>query len=282
MPELSTGDVLAGYRVEALAGRGGMGVVYRATQLALERQVALKLIAPELAQDESFRERFKRESRTAALIEHAHVIPVHEAGEADGELFIAMRFIEGIDLRELIRREGRIEPARAVRLLAQVASALDAAHARGLVHRDIKPGNVIIAHEDGQDHAYLTDFGLSKNVSSDSIALTAAGEFVGTIDYTAPELVLGKPFDSRLDIYSLGCVMFEVLTGTPPFGGRPSMRVLFAHLQEPPPDISAQRADISAATARAITRALEKEPEDRSASAADYVSGVARAAGVGL
>ena len=208
MPELSTGDVLAGYRVEAVAGRGGMGVVYRATQLALERQVALKLIAPELAQDEAFRQRFKQESKTAALIEHAHVIPVHEAGEANGQLFIAMRFVEGTDLRDLIRREGRIEPARATRLLTQLASALDAAHARGLVHRDIKPGNVLIAHEDGQDHAYLTDFGLSKQLGAES-AMTATGTFVGTVDYIAPEQIQGLPLDARSDVYSLGCLLYH-------------------------------------------------------------------------
>src|SRR4051812_27179599 len=206
MLELANGQVLAGYRVEGIIGRGGMGVVYRATQLALERPVALKLIAPDLAEDESFRERFKRESRTAAQIEHAHVIPVHEAGEAEGRLYIAMRLIDGIDLRELIRRYGQIEPVRAVRLLGQVASALDAAHAFGLVHRDIKPANVLVANEGGRDHAYLTDFGLSKQLGSES-GVTQTGMFVGTVDYIAPEQIQGLPLDARSDVYSLGCLL---------------------------------------------------------------------------
>jgi streptogramin lyase/predicted Ser/Thr protein kinase len=276
MPELSTGDMLAGYRVEAVAGRGGMGVVYRATQLALERQVALKLIAPELAQDESFRERFKRESRTAALIEHAHVIPVHEAGEADGQLFIAMRFIEGIDLRELIRREGRIELARAVRLVAQVASALDAAHARGLVHRDIKPGNVLIAFEDGQDHAYLTDFGLSKRLGSES-GMTRTGVWVGTVDYIAPEQIQGLELDARSDVYSLGCLLYHAVTGRVPFERDSDVAKIFAHMSEPPPPLSEIAEGLPADLDAALRRAMAKDPGARQPSAGDLAR-AARAA----
>jgi streptogramin lyase len=268
MAELSIGGVLAGYRIEGLAGRGGMGVVYRATQLGLERQVALKLIAPELAQDESFRERFKRESRTAAQIEHRHVIAVYEAGEADGELFIAMRFIDGIDMRELIRREGRIEPARAARLLAQIASALDAAHARGLVHRDIKPGNVLIAHEDARDHAYLTDFGLSKRLGSES-AVTRTGVWVGTVDYIAPEQIQGLPLDARSDVYSLGCLLYHALTGRVPFERDSDVAKIFAHMSEPPPPVTEAIAGLPADLDAVVRRAMAKEPGDRYPSAGD-------------
>jgi streptogramin lyase/predicted Ser/Thr protein kinase len=280
MPELSTGDVLAGYRVEAVAGRGGMGVVYRATQLALERQVALKLIAPELAQDEAFRERFKRESKTAALIEHAHVIPVHEAGEADGQLFIAMRFVEGTDLRELIRQEGRIAPARATRLLTQVASALDAAHARGLVHRDIKPGNVLIAHEDGQDHAYLSDFGLSKRVGSES-GVTRSGMWVGTLDYIAPEQIQGFELDARSDVYSLGCLLYHTVTGRIPFERDSDVAKIFAHMSETPPSLREVDERLPADLDAVLLRAMAKEPGHRYPSAGD-LGRAARAAVEGI
>src|SRR5688572_18055217 len=280
MPELSSGDVLAGYRIEAVAGRGGMGVVYRATQLALERQVALKLIAPELAQDEAFRDRFKRESKTAALIEHAHVIPVHEAGEADGQLFIAMRFVEGTDLRELIRREGRIAPARATRLLTQVASALDAAHARGLVHRDIKPGNVLIAHEDGQDHAYLTDFGLSKRVGSES-GVTRTGMWVGTLDYIAPEQIQGFELDARSDVYSMGCLLYHTVTGRIPFERDSDVAKIFAHMSESPPPLHEVDERLPADLDAVLLRAMAKEPGDRYPSAGD-LGRAARAAVEGI
>jgi streptogramin lyase/predicted Ser/Thr protein kinase len=268
MPELSTGDVLAGYRIEGQIGRGGMGVVYRATQLALERQVALKLIAPELAQDESFRERFKRESKAAAVIEHAHVIPVHEAGEADGQLYIAMRFIEGIDLRELIRREGRIDPERTGRLLAQITSALDAAHARGLVHRDIKPGNVLIAAEDGREHAYLTDFGLSKRVGSDS-GMTRTGMWVGTVDYIAPEQIQGSELDARSDVYSLGCLLYHTLTGRVPFERDTDVAKIFAHMSEPPPPLGEVTGGLPDDLDPVLRRAMAKDPDERYPSAGD-------------
>src|SRR4051812_18960449 len=268
MVELATGQVLAGYRIEGLVGRGGMGVVYRATQLALERPVALKLITPDLAEDESFRERFKRESRTAAQIEHPHVIPVHEAGEADGQLFIAMRLIDGVDLREVIRRNGRVDPSRAVALLSQIASALDAAHARGLVHRDIKPGNVLIAVEDGRDHAYLTDFGLSKQLGSES-AVTKTGMFVGTVDYIAPEQIRGLPLDARSDVYSLGCLLFHTLTGRVPFERDTDVAKIFAHMSEPPPAVREEVPGVPPELDGVLRRAMAKEPADRYPSAAD-------------
>src|SRR4051794_29180197 len=190
MDELQPGRVIAGYRIEGIAGRGGMGVVYRATQLALDRTVALKVIAPELAGDAAFRERFKRESRTAASIRHPNVIAVHDALEADGVLFITMDFIEGTDLAGLIARNGRVEPQRAVKIVRQVGDALDAAHARGLVHRDVKPANVLVALGGGDEHVYLTDFGLTKEAASES-GVTKTGVFVGTIDYIAPEQITG-------------------------------------------------------------------------------------------
>src|ERR671934_63624 len=210
--ELPVGSEFAGYRIEEVAARGGMGVVYRATQLRLGRTVALKLVTPTLARDESFRERFRREWMVAASIDHPNVIPVYEAGEEGDALFIAMRWVEGTDLRELID-SGALDPARAIHLVAQVASALDAAHARDLIHRDVKPANVLVTAE---DHVYLTDFGLTKHASSIS-GLTRTGQWVGTVDYTAPEQIEGAPVTARTDVYSLGCVLFEALTGQTPY-----------------------------------------------------------------
>src|ERR671924_1357714 len=210
--ELSIGSEFAGYRIEAVAARGGMGVVYRATQLRLTRTVALKLVTPALARDASFRERFRREWMVAASIDHPNVIPVYEAGEDDGALFIAMRWVAGTNLRDLIDR-GALEPGRAARLVAQVAGALDAAHERDLIHRDVKPANILIT---GEDHVYLTDFGLTKHASSIS-GLTRTGQWVGTVEYTAPEQIEGAPVSARTDVYSLGCVLFEALAGRTPY-----------------------------------------------------------------
>src|SRR5918992_3274624 len=233
MAELATGAVIAGYRIEGVAGKGGMGIVYRATQLALDRPVALKLIAADLADDPMFRERFKRESHTAASIDHPNVIPVYEAGEADGRLFIAMRYVEGTALRELIRSEGSIEPHRAVRILEQVAAALDAAHRRGLVHRDVKPANALIT-EDGDEHVYLTDFGLTKHAASVG-GMTATGQFVGTVDYSAPEQIKGEPSDARTDVYALGCLLYQTLSGRVPYERDSEIAKIYAHLNDPPP-----------------------------------------------
>ena len=211
-PTFAPGSTFAGYRIEAEAGRGGMGIVYRATQVALGRPVALKLIAANFAGDRSFRERFKREWETAASIDHPNVIPVYEAGEAEEHLFIAMRYVEGLDLANLLAREPEFAPDRAVRIIAQVAAALDAAHARGLVHRDVKPANVLIGAE---EHVYLTDFGLTKHASQD--ALTKTGLFVGCVDYAAPEQIRGEAMDARTDVYSLGCVLYQTLTKRLPY-----------------------------------------------------------------
>ena len=206
------GTTFAGYRVDAPVGRGGMGIVYRATDLSLGRPVALKLIAPELSENERFRARFLREPRLAASLDHPNVIPIYEAGEHEGQLYLAMRFVEGSDLKTVLEREGKLTPDRTVKVLGQVAGALDAAHRRALVHRDVKPANVLI---DGEGHVYLTDFGITKQLGGDS---TDTGRVVGTLDYLAPEQIRGEPVDGRTDVYALGCLLYECLAGAPPSG----------------------------------------------------------------
>jgi serine/threonine protein kinase len=259
---LRAGEVVGGYRIDDIAGRGGMGVVYRATQLALDRTVALKLIAPEIAGDEGFRERFKRESRTAASIEHPNVIPVHEAGEVDGRLYIAMRYVDGTDLRELVLREGPLAPERAARIVAQVAEALDAAHASGLVHRDIKPANVLIARRGDSEHVYLTDFGLTKHTSGES-GLTKTGQWVGTLDYVAPEQIEGGAVDARTDVYSLGAVLYQALTGKVPYERESDVSKMWAHISDPPPRATEKRPELPRALDAVIGRAMAKKPGDR-------------------
>ena len=262
MPDLSEGSVFGDYRLHDVAGRGGMGLVYRATQMGLERQVALKLIVPEFADDAAFRARFKRESHLAASIDHPNVIPVYGAGEAEGHLFICMRWVEGTDLRSLIDREGRLEPSRAVAIAEQVAAALDAAHRRGLVHRDVKPANVLIT-EHGEEHAYLTDFGLTKRTGANSVGLTKTGQFVGTVDYMPPEQVKGEPADGRSDVYALGCVLFHMLTGRVPYDRDSEVAKLYAHLSDPPPSVVESVPDVPAGFDHVIARALAKEGDDR-------------------
>jgi serine/threonine protein kinase/streptogramin lyase len=270
--------MLVGYRIEALLGRGGMSVVYRAEDLRLKRKVALKLLAPQLAEDERFRERFLRESELAASIDHPHVIPIYEAGEADGQLYIAMRYVEGTDLRALLRKEGALEPKRALALLEQVADALDAAHQRGLVHRDVKPGNVLIAAQARREHCYLSDFGLTKQTSSES-GLTQTGQFVGTAEYIAPEQIERGPVDGRTDIYSLGCVLYPCLTGEVPYPGERLMAVLWAHVNEPPPSASEHNPDLAAEVDAVIAKALAKSPEQRYSSCGELAEAAREALG---
>src|SRR4051794_35640885 len=247
-----------------------MGVVYLADNVTTGQRVALKLLTPDLARSSGFRERFVREANYASSMRHPNVIEVFDAGEQEGVLYIAMQYVEGEDLKALLVRDGKLDARRTVGILGQVASALDAAHSTGLMHRDIKPGNVMIGA--GQpEHCYLTDFGLSKNPSADSIALTAQGEFVGTIDYTAPELVLGKEADSRLDVYSLGCLFYECLAGQPPFPKDRDVEVLYAHIQDPPPRVSAVRPDLPAALDDVIIKAMAKKPEDRFATCSAFI-----------
>ncbi len=264
MSEPRTGSTFAGHRLESVAGRGGMGIVYVATHLALERTVALKVIAPGLAEDPDFRERFQRESRTAASIRHPHVITVFHAGEEDGNLYITMEFIEGTDLRAMIKEGGPLPAEAAARIVSQVASGLDAAHARGLVHRDVKPGNVLVNKENGQPHAYLTDFGLTRRTDSGS-ALTRTGQFVGTPDYVAPEQITGDKVDERADIYSLGCVLYEALSGKVPYPGETEWAKLHAHINNPPPSLG---RGVDRRLAAVVRTAMATDPEDRYQAAA--------------
>src|SRR4051794_15864148 len=274
--ELQAGDVFAGHRIVGLAGRGGMGVVYRAQQLDLERPVALKLIATPLARDEDFRERFVREARAAAAIDHPNVIPVYGAGEEDGRLFLAMRFVDGEDLRTLVQHGGPLSPHRAAAIIAQIGNALDAAHARGLVHRDIKPANVLL---DG-DHAYLTDFGLTKRLTGET-TMTGSGRWVGTLGYIAPEQIRGEPVDARADVYALGCLLFYLLTGVAPYRRDSDEATLYAHLNDAAPDARALEPDVPAALADVVRRALAKHPDDRFPSAGDLGRAALAAVGDG-
>jgi serine/threonine protein kinase len=273
---------ITGYRIEARVGRGGMGEVYRAEQLNLGRKVALKVLSPELAADDGFRRRFLRESRIAAAIDHPNVIPVYEAGEDGGLLYIAMRYVDGADLASLLEREGRLEPGRAMAIMAQVAGALDAAHARGLVHRDVKPANILLtaAAPGSAEHCYLCDFGLIKEMDAE-LALTATDQFVGTVPYVAPEQIEGRALDGRTDVYSLGCVIFQCLSGSVPFEGRTDVEVVFAHLRDPPPPLSTRVPGLAPALDKILARAMAKAKDDRFLTCSALVDAVAGQLGAG-
>jgi DNA-binding beta-propeller fold protein YncE len=278
--EFAIGSRVAGYRLDEEIGRGGMAVVYRAHDPRLDRRVALKVLAPELARDEGFRRRFIRESRTAAAVDHPHIIPVFEAGESGGVLFIAMRYVEGGDVGTLINRAERLPVARVVHIITQVASALDAAHARGLVHRDVKPGNILLDSSAAADHVYLSDFGLSKQALSSS-HLTATGQFLGTLDYVAPEQIESHPVDGRTDLYALACATFEMLSGTPPFKRDQRLAVLWAQLSEPPPALTARRGDLPPAVDQVLAKALAKSPGDRYQTCLEFAAALRSACGLG-
>ncbi|HEV8166425.1 MAG TPA: protein kinase, partial [Actinomycetota bacterium] len=266
------GTRLAGYQIQALLGRGGMGVVYLAEQLGPHRQVALKLLLDPATASEAFRERFLRESELAAAIDHPNVLPVYDAGETDGVLWIAMRYVPGIDLAALLERDGPLAPEQALAIIGPVAGALEAAHARGLVHRDVKPANILLAVEDGVvAHAYLADFGLTRRVGA-ARGVTVSGQVLGTIDYVAPEQVEGGPLDGRADQYSLGCVLFECLTGVVPFRRDSDLAVLWAHVHDPPPRVRDYRPDLPSALDDTVDRALAKAPGDRYPSCAAMVA----------
>jgi len=262
------GKVLAGYRIEERIGRGGMGLVYRAEHLNLRRRAAIKIIAPELAETSGFHERFNREARIAAALQHPNIVTVYDAGDEDGLLYLAMQYIEGSDLSSVLRSQGRLRPYRALDVCRQVAAALDAAHAQGLIHRDVKPANVLI---EGRT-AFLTDFGLTKRIEGTQTNLTKAGDVVGTIHYVAPEQIEGGRVDARTDIYSLGCLVYHCLTGELPFARDTDVAVIYAHLSEEPPRISSVRPELPGGLDAVIAKALEKAPERRFQTCADLMS----------
>ena len=262
------GKVIAGYRIEERVGRGGMGVVYRAEHLNLRRRAAIKIIAPDLAESEGFRERFTREARIAAALQHPNIVTVYDAGEVDGLLYLAMQYIEGFDLSAMLRREGRLRPYRAIDVCRQVASALDAAHAMGLIHRDVKPANVLI---EGRT-AFLTDFGLTKRLDGTHTELTRSGDVVGTIHYVAPEQIEGTQVSSRSDVYSLGCLLYHCLSGQVPFPRDTDVAVIYAHLSEDPPRLSTVRPELAGALDAVMAKALDKSPDRRFATCADLIN----------
>jgi len=260
------GTVVAGCRIEERLGPGGMSLVYRAVHATLGRKVAIKFLAPELADDEAYRGRFLRESRLAAALHHPNIVPIHDAGEVDGIPYITMHFVEGTDLAALLLREAPLATDRILAIMFQVAGALDDAHDRGLVHRDVKPANILIASGEGVEvpgHVYLTDFGLAKQVAGVGAALTKQGLFMGTLDYIAPEQIQGREVDRRTDVYSFGCVVYECLTGVTPYPRETEVAMLYAHMQEPPPGVGERRPDLPARVDAVVSRSLAKRADDR-------------------
>ena len=269
---LSPGSTFAGYQIENVVGAGGIGIVYRARQLRLERPVALKLVEADVARDPVIRERLRREARMVAALDHPNVVPLYEAGEEDGTVYIVTRWVEGTELGTLLHDQGPLDPVRAARTTAQIAAALEVAHEKGLVHRDVKPSNVILTPE---DHVYLTDFGLAKRAET-APGLTAVDQMLGTVDYVAPEQIEGSEPDARGDVYALGCVLFETLTGEPPFGDQQGgMAKMWAQVNADPPPLSGRRSDVPAPLEQLIHRAMAKAPEERPSAAAFRKSALA-------
>jgi CheY-like chemotaxis protein len=260
--DLPIGSSFAGHRVDGVAGRGGMGVVYRATDLMLGRRVALKLMAPGVAADPTFRARFLSECRLAASIDHPHAVDVFHAGEERGLLYVTMRYVDGTDLRAILREQRRLDPDRALRFVEHVAGALDDAHRRGLVHRDVKPGNVLVAWRDAEEQAYLADFGLTKEpaVASD---LTGTGLAIGTADYIAPEQAQGHEIDGRADTYALACVLYQCLAGAVPYENDSDLEKVWAHVHQPPPSLADVRPDLPQELGRVLAQAMAKDPGER-------------------
>ena len=277
----NTGQI-ASYEMVSELGRGGMAVVYRARDVRLGRWVALKVLGEDLARDEAFRRRFIRESRAAAAVDHPNIIPIFDAGEVNGVLFIAMRYVGGQDVHSLLNRTGPLPSARATGIVAQVASALDAAHASGLVHRDVKPANMLLdglAEDGSEDHVYLSDFGISKT-SQSTTNLTLTGQVLGTLNYLAPEQIEGRGVDGRADAYSLACAAFEMLAGEPPFRREQSLAVMWAQLSAAPPPLTSMRGDLPAAVDQVMARGLAKPPEDRYPSCRAFAAALQEACGV--
>jgi DNA-binding NarL/FixJ family response regulator len=274
-PALEVGATFAGHRIDAVAGRGGMATVFRATDLTLGRTVALKLIDPGLAGDPVFRARFERECRLAASLDHPHVVDVFHAGEERGLLYVTMRYVDGTDLRSLLTVERRLDAGRAVAILSQVGDALDEAHRHGLIHRDVKPGNILLRRRDATEHAYLTDFGITKERTTAS-DLTRTGFAMGTADFIAPEQARGEDVDERADVYALGCVLFTALTGTAPFERDNDVDTLWAHVHESPPALLDARPDLPSGLAPVIDRALTKDAAERPSSAGELMRAAQR------
>jgi len=266
-PHLAVGTDFAGHRIDSFVGQGGMGLVFRATDRTLGRTVALKVIAPDAAGNPVFRARFERECRVAAAIDHPHVVDVYHAGEDEGMLYLTMRYVDGTDLRRLLRQEHRLDPARAVSIVSQIAGALDEAHALGLVHRDVKPANVLLTERSRHDHAYLTDFGITRR--ADDEHLTRTGVALGSVDCIAPEQAHGTDVDARADIYSLGCVLFQMLTGRVVFDRETDLEKLWAHVHDPPRRLATLNRDLPPGLQDVLDRALAKNPDDRHPSASE-------------
>jgi serine/threonine protein kinase len=274
--ELAPNSTFASYRIERLVGRGGMGAVYEARRLSDGAPVALKLVLDEHARNARFLARFEREGRLAARIVHPHMVQLHEAGTSEGVPFLAMAYVDGIDLDAAIVESDGLHPATAARIVSQVGSALDAAHAEGLVHRDVKPGNILLERRDDAVHSYLTDFGLSKHVESTS-GLTGTGQWVGTVDYAAPEQVQAQEVDARTDVYALGCVLYRALTGDVPYPRERDVDKLVAHLSGPPPKVTAA-TDAPAGFDAVVARAMAIRPDDRFQSAGAFAQAALDAA----
>jgi YVTN family beta-propeller protein len=273
---LGIGSEFAGHRIEAELGRGGMGVVYRARHIALDHERALKVVASDLASDPRFRARFTRESRLAASIEHPNVIPVYHAGEESGRPYLSMRIVDGPDLGALVDDQGPLDPRRVADIVTQVARGLDAAHERGLVHRDVKPSNVLVECVPQAERAYVTDFGISRLRAAET-SVTTTGEFLGTADYVAPEQIQGDPVDHRADVYSLGGLTHYLLTGEPPFPNRSEPAKLVAHTNAPRPAPSRLASGLSRSVDAVVARAMAVDPESRHASASQYAAALDRA-----
>jgi serine/threonine protein kinase len=277
MEELAVGAIFADHLILGVAGRGAMGMVFRARHVTLGREVALKVIAPELAADKEFRIRFQREYEAEVSIRHPNVVRVYGAGAKDGRLYVTMQYVEGSDLAALLAGGRRLAPAVASGLVAQVADALDAAHARGIVHRDVKPANVLIEGEGDALHCVLTDFGLMKNVNASTAPLTAAGSFLGSCDYAAPEQLLGERIDARVDVYALGCVLFQAVTGKVPFPRPVSAATMLAHMDEPPPVVTEHAPGAPAGLDDVVRTAMAKDPDERYPSAGELGRAALRA-----